>query len=244
MEKKVSLIIGGTGGIGVETARLLLEEGKIVCITGKNIDEANKEVNKLRELGAQFYNLDVLDKKSVENTISSVFEKNNKVDSIVYSISAPIINKRIGDLKWEDFQEHIDTQIKGLLFLTQLILPKINETRVKFVVVLTEYCLAKPPSMVAHYVTAKYGLMGFVKSMAVEINPKKATFNMISPGMVNTKLLSNLPEKLLELTAYHNPMKRIAEPKDVANVISFLLSEKADYLNGVNIPINGGNIFI
>ena len=77
---------------------------------------------------------------------------------------------------------------------------------------------------------------------ASELDPKKYSFNMISPGMVNTGLLSNLPPKLIELTAEANPMKRIAEPSDVAKIISFLLSDQADYLNGVNIPVNGGNI--
>ena len=55
--------------------------------------------------------------------------------------------------------------------------------------------------------------------------------------------LSNLPAKLIEITAGANPMKRIAKPKDVANVIKFLVSDEAEYLNGVNIPVNGGNIF-
>jgi len=65
---------------------------------------------------------------------------------------------------------------------------------------------------------------------------------MISPGMTNTGLLSNFPSKLIELTAQKNLLKRIAEPKDIANVALFLASEESDYLNGVNIAVNGGNV--
>ena len=86
--------------------------------------------------------------------------------------------------------------------------------------------------------------MGYVKSMASELGGKNITFNMVSPGMVDTKLLLSLPPKLVELTAHKNPMNRISKPSDVASVIAFLASDKADYLNGVNIPVNGGNIFI
>ena len=98
--------------------------------------------------------------------------------------------------------------------------------------------------MLSHYVTAKYGLLGFVKSLASELTAYNCTFNMVSPGMVKTDLLSNVPHKLIEMTASASPMKRIADPSDVAKVIYFLASDNSDYLNGVNIPINGGNIFL
>jgi len=98
--------------------------------------------------------------------------------------------------------------------------------------------------MLSHYVTSKYALMGFMKSMCSELTANNCTFNMVSPGMVDTPLLDHLHPKIREVNAFKNPMKRIARPSDVAEVISFLVSEKAEYLNGVNIPINGGNVLI
>ena len=67
---------------------------------------------------------------------------------------------------------------------------------------------------------------------------------MVSPGMVETKLLDNMHSKIKEVASFKNPMKRIAQPTDVAEIIAYLISEKANYLNGVNIPVNGGNILI
>ena len=68
-----------------------------------------------------------------------------------------------------------------------------------------------------------------------------STVNMVSPGIVDTKLIKDLPPKFIEIAAYQNPLKRIADVKDVSNIISFLASDESDYLNGVNIPVNGGN---
>ena len=75
-----------------------------------------------------------------------------------------------------------------------------------------------PPASLSDYITAKYGLMGLCKSLAVELAKYNCTINMISPGMTKTDLLSNLPPKLIEMTALQNPLKRIASVKDVANV--------------------------
>jgi len=244
MEKNLSLIIGGTGGIGIETAKTLLDEGMKVCVCGRdNLESARKELIAFKETDVDFYNLDLTKKESVEKTISLILNKHKEINSIIYSVSNPIKHSKIENLEWVDFQEHIDIQIKGFLTVVQAILAKVENPKIKFVVVLTEYCIGKPPAGISNYITAKYGLMGFVKAMASELSRGNCTFNMVSPGMVDTKLLSNLPPKLIEITAHQNPLGRISKPKDVANVLSFLVSDKADYLNGVNIPINGGNIF-
>jgi NAD(P)-dependent dehydrogenase (short-subunit alcohol dehydrogenase family) len=83
--------------------------------------------------------------------------------------------------------------------------------------------------------------MGLAKSLSVELAPYKTTVNMISPGMVETDMLINMPKKLLEINANQNPLGRNGNTEDVASVISFLASDSADYINGINIPINGGS---
>lgn len=242
MDKKLSLIIGGTGGIGLKTAEVLSKKDWKICLCGKNkTEDALKKLNGLEKIN--FYKIDICDKNSIEKIISIILEDHKRIDSVIYSVSIPIENKKIEDLTWDEFQKHIEAQIKGFFNLVQTILSKIKNQKIKFIVILTEYCLGKPPQMVSHYITAKYGLMGLVKSLASEIDATYCTFNMVSPGMTQTGLLNNLPPKLIEIVAEKNPMKRIADPVDIAKVISFLVSDESDYLNGVNILINGGNIF-
>ncbi|NQV08249.1 SDR family oxidoreductase [Candidatus Woesearchaeota archaeon] len=234
--KKLALVIGGSGGIGAETAKVLSKNMK-VCLT------YNK--NKVKQNYSGAYKMDIRNEENIKKIVSEILKEHKKIDVVVYSISTPIKNKKAVDLEWSDFQEHIDMQSKGLFSVVKELSPLISQNHgIKFIVVLSESCLGNPPSMMAHYVTGKYSLMGLTKTLAVELAKNNCTFNMVSPGMVKTDLLSNFPSKMVEMAAYNNPMKRIAEPSDVAKVISFLASKDSDYLNGVNIPINGGNIIL
>lgn len=246
MERKIALVIGGSGGIGIETAKTFVDKGMTTCVSYyKNETKARKELDKYGVKDPELYKFDMNDDETIDNSIKIILDKHKKIDVIVYCVSTPIINKNFRDLTWEDFQGHVNVQIKGLFTVIKALSgPIYSNNKIKFIVVLTEYVIGKPPSMLSHYITAKYGLMGLVKSLASELVKNNCTFNMVSPGMVKTGLLSNVPPKLVEITAYNNPMKKIAEPTDVAKVISFLASEESDYLNGVNIPVNGGNIFL
>jgi 3-oxoacyl-[acyl-carrier protein] reductase len=246
MDKKFALIVGGSGGIGIETAVFLFKKGFEVGLTyHKNVAHVQEKLNENGVKCAGLYCLDVVKEEDVKKMVSLILRDKPCVDYVIYCVSGPLLNKRLGELHWNEFQEHVDVQVRGFFNLVKEFWPLISKkNRMKFIVVLSESCIGKPPSMLSHYVTAKYALMGFVKCMAVELAPYNCMFNMVSPGMVRTGLISNMPAKLVELVEYNNPMKRIATPADVAKVISFLASDDSDYLNGVNIPVNGGNIFI
>jgi NAD(P)-dependent dehydrogenase (short-subunit alcohol dehydrogenase family) len=80
--------------------------------------------------------------------------------------------------------------------------------------------------------------------MAVELAAFGSTVNCVSPGMVKTELLEHFPVRLVEATAAQNPLRRLATPEEVANVVGFLASSKAGYLNGVNLTVNGGSVML
>ena len=96
----------------------------------------------------------------------------------------------------------------------------------------------------SHYITAKSALSGFSKALALELAPKGIRINLVSPGMTDTDLVANIPEKIKLLSAAQTPLRRIAQPEDIANAISFLSSTKSDYLSGETIRINGGQVMI
>jgi NAD(P)-dependent dehydrogenase (short-subunit alcohol dehydrogenase family) len=244
MNKKIVLIIGGSGGIGSAATRCLLQDGAFVYSTYFR----NKEpIERLREEFGNdcitFQQCDARQEREVKATIDKVLEEYNKIDVVVFALTTPLRHKRILDLEWSDVYEHLEPQLKGMLFVMKSLREQIrSKHKTKFIVILTESCMGSPPKGFAHYVTSKYGAMGLSKAMAVELAQYGCTVNMICPGMVDTNLLKHLPPKLIEITAQQNPLKRIADPEDVANVVSFLASDKSDYLNGVSIPVNGGGV--
>jgi len=245
MDKRVALVLGGTGGIGQEIIKLLLKEGMDVCSTYHNQEKRDESLQGLSKETVSLYKMDLSDKTSVDRAFGEILKKHERIDTVVFSVTLPIENKPILKMEWEDFEKHINLQVGGLFNVVRNLKGQIRtKHKTKFIIILTEYCIGKPPSGLAHYVTAKYSLMGFAKSMAGELAKYNSTINMISPGMVNTDLLSKLPPKLVELTAENNPLKRIAVPKDVAGVVLFLAGENSDYLNGVNIAVNGGGVMM
>ncbi len=242
---KTALVIGGSGGIGLEIANALVNNGIKVCAT--YYKDKNK-LEKLQESNKNYmstHQIDLLDENSTKKTFQQIFKEHKQIDIVIFSVVRPIKHKNLLNLEWEDFEEHLDLQIKGMFYVVQNLKEQIQAKRkTKFIILLTEYCIGKPPAGISHYVAAKYCLMGLAKSMAVELSKYNCTVNMVSPGMVDTDLISNLPPKLVELTAENNPLKRIATPKDVAKVVLFLSSDDSDYLNGANITVNGGSVML
>lgn len=231
---KVAVIIGGDGGIGTAIAQKMVSKGIKVYSSYYN-DKPNTP-------HIIFFNMDVTDFDSTRRAFSKILNK-QKIDIIVFSVSAKIENKPLISLQWDDYSKHIDVQIKGFFNVVNALKDQLKlKNKIKFIILLTEYCIGKPPAMISHYITSKYGLMGMAKSMAVELAKFNCTVNMVSPGMTSTGLIANLPPKLIEITATNNPLKRIASPVDVANIVAFLASDESDYMNGTNILINGGGV--
>lgn len=226
---KSVLVVGGSGGIGRAVIRCLAADGLAVAATYRSHqpeDSANPT----------WHELDVTDSNAVIRLVHHLPPS----DVIVYAPTAPTAHHPIAKLDWKAMQAHHDVQVKGFFNLVKAIQPQLKDRPAHFIIILTEYCLGQPPAGLADYVSAKYALMGLAKTMAVELGKYGSRVNMVSPGMTQTELLAELPVKLVELTAAQNPLGRIARPEDVAAVVSFLASDGASYLNGVNIPVNGG----
>jgi NAD(P)-dependent dehydrogenase (short-subunit alcohol dehydrogenase family) len=246
MSKKLALIIGGNGGIGSSAARKLIKDGMHVCLTyHNNRDQIDKIKAEFGDNDITEYQCNSLDSTETTKTISDIKNTFGNVDVVVFTLTSSLKNSRLLELEWRDYKEHFELQLKTMFHVTKALNEQIcGKHKTKFIVLLTEYCIGSPPKGLSHYVTSKYAAMGMAKAMAVEFAQYGCTVNMISPGMVETPLLDSLPSKLIEITAYQNPMKRNAIPEDVSNAISFLASEQSDYLNGTNIVINGGGKII
>jgi 3-oxoacyl-[acyl-carrier protein] reductase len=110
----------------------------------------------------------------------------------------------------------------------------------KVLFVLSSVTEGRPPAALSHYVTAKYAVLGLMRSLSQEYAAKNIQINGVSPSMVETKFLSDLDEKFLQLAAEAHPLKRNARVDDIVSAMSLLLTEGSDYMSGVNLPITGG----
>jgi 3-oxoacyl-[acyl-carrier protein] reductase len=239
----IILIIGASSDIGVELIMNLEEE----CLVIAHYNSCNQRLlqleghisNKLVAVKANLASEEEIE--SLLNTIEADYGIPNK---IVHLAASKLENIRFKDVVWEDFEKDINISFKSLVMILKRFLPKLaKEKRGHVVVILSSCVFGVPPKALSHYTTIKYALLGLVKSLASEYADKRIRINAVSPSMTETKFLSNINEKLIEISAQNNPLNRNATPSDIVPAVKFLLSADASFINGANIPISGGEIF-
>ena len=245
--KRVALVVGSTGGIGKATCMQLAEDGFDIAISYRhNVELAKTIKEQIIALGgkALIVNADITDFEQVQDMINKIIRKFGTITVVASCATVNIPNIKIDDLEWERIQEQIDLNIKGSFNIVKCVIPIMENNKYGKIINITTQYIETPNSQLVHYITAKSALHGFTKALAFELAPKGIRINMVSPGMTDTNLLADIPEKTRLLTAAQTPLRRIAVPKDVACAISYLASEKSDFLTGETIRVNGGQVMI
>lgn len=248
-EKKVAIIIGATGGIGAATARKFAENSyDLILHYNSNAEKARNLKHELQELGVKVVTVqgDIRASETVEKLYESTKRFSPYVSAIVHAATTQLITMDWEDLEWEMIQSQIDINIKSSFLLAKRFLPMMEQNENAsscFVFVSTQWVEAPVPNWL-HYVTAKSALVGMAKSMAIDFAKKGVRVNLVSPGMTETDLIAEVPQKARLLIEAKCPRHRLAQPIDVANAIYFLASEDADYLTGETIRVNGGMVML
>ena len=244
LKGKVAVITGASRGIGAEVARVFAKNNaKVVVNYNKSEKQAVNLVEELKKMGnenkgcAIAVKADVSRKEEAELFIDSAIKSFGKIDILVNNACSAVERVAFAKSSWENFQEKMDIVLKGAYNCTKAALKSMEKGAI--VNVVSTYTLGTPPPKISPYVTAKYGLLGFTRALAAELGPK-IRVNAVSPGMTQTELIAHLPEKLKEIVAEQTPMKRLAMPRDIAEAVLFLASDRAEHITGINLPVNGG----
>lgn len=242
LDGKTALITGGNSGIGLETARTFVDEGARVAVVGRDRDKLD-EVRE--ELGDphRTYNADVREVSELEDVFNDVANRFDGLDALFANagVTRPC--------PFEDVDEdHLDRQMainfKGTFFTVQKALPHVNEDG--SVVITTSNLNQMGMEGMSVYSASKAALRSLVRTLTAELSPEGIRVNAVSPGPVETPLYEkfDLPEDDLEgmkkEIAGDVPLKRFAEPEEVAEVVTFLASDKASYMQGEEVVVDGG----
>ena len=246
-KNKVALVVGGTGGIGCATCLQLANDGFDVIIHfNKNMDKAIEIQNEIIKLGrkAIIFQADISDEQKTNDLVDYGIRKFDRIDMFVNCAATAIPPIKVMDLTWSDFLHQLEINIRVNLKLIKNILPGMIANKYGKIVTISTIYSDKPNLNLTHYTTAKAALEGFTKSLALELAPKGIYVNMISPSIISTELTADIPEKIKLMTIAQTPLRRLATPEDVAGAISFLASDKSNFLSGENIRLNGGQVMI
>lgn len=242
-----ALVLGATGGIGRATVAKLAEAGFEVGIHyNRNKKLANEICKGIKEKGGKAFVLqaDLLNSSQVTELKNSITREWNALSVLVNASSLSIPNIKFQDIEWKDIQQQLDIHVRSTFELIKALLPLMEVQSYGKVVTLTTQAIEQPNEQWLHYITAKSALDGLSKGLAVELAKKGVRFNMVSPGMTDTELISEIPKKARLLTAAKTPLKRIATPDDVAEAILYLSQTKSDFITGETIRVNGGQVML
>ena len=225
----------------------LAEDGNnIILHYYQNKTKADRLKKKLQKIGSgvRVVSGDITVRKDVEKIREHAQRAFGSIPVVVNCSTLKVPNIKFSDLEWCDIEKHFNINIKGAFNLIKSFRRDWeNNSFGKFIGLTTLYT-EKPQPELLNYITSKTALNGFSKALACELAPKGIRINLVSPGMVDTDLVADIPEKVKLLSAAQTPLRTLASASDVAGVICFLASNKANYLTGETIRVNGGQIML
>ena len=222
------LIIGGSSGIGQELATQLSESGKQVIAT------FNKNEPVVESPRIQFHHLNVLEE------VISLDYLPDELSGFVYCPGS-IQLRPFERIKPADFEADYKLQVIGAIRLIQMVLPRLKKAENAAIVLFSTIAVQTGLPFHAQVAASKGALEGLTKALAAELAPK-IRVNCIAPSLTNTPLAAPLlnTEQKVEANALRHPLKRIGTPADIANMAAFLLSEKASWITGQILHVDGG----
>lgn len=240
-QNKIALITGANKGIGAAIALQLSLCGYDIWLNYLSDDKSAENIKQKIIANNQkciLIKCDVANNVEVKDKIGCLLEQN--IPQVIINNAGFTSNNLFLNLTEKEWTGVIDVTLNGFFNITKLVLPKMIEQCIHGRIInITSMAAHGGQKGFSHYSAAKAGLLAATKSLAVELADYNILVNAISPGFVDTDRLrlANLP---LEDMAKTVPLKRLAIPDDIANMVSFLVSEKANYITGQEFHINGG----
>lgn len=244
---RVALIVGATGGIGAAVCQQLAEDGFDIALhyhSGKAAAEKLSQQLASTHRQVLLVQADITQPESVVSMVDAVMRKFGGIFVVVNCATIKVANIKFQQLEWQDMENHWQVNVRGAFNLSKAVIPVMTQQRFGKIINFSSKECEMPSPEWLHYNTAKMALIGFSRSLAVEMAPKGIRVNLISPGMTDTALIADVPEKAKLMVAARTPLQRLATPEDVAGVVSFLASSKSDYMTGETLRVNGGQVML
>lgn len=242
LENKVAIVTGASRGIGKETALTLASYGATVIINYNGSKEkAEAVVEEILAAGgcAKAIQANVADSDSVKTMIDDVKKEFGRIDILVNNAGITKDNLLMG-MKEEDFDAVIDTNLKGAFLCMKHVIRIMMKQRYGRIINMSSVTGVMGNAGQVNYAASKAGLLGMTKSLAREVGSRGITVNAVAPGFIDTEMTQVLPENVKEEIIASIPLKRAGQTKDIAETVAFLASDKAAYITGQTISVDGG----
>lgn len=242
LKEKVALVTGASRGIGKAIALSFSREGAFVIINYNGSKEKAEEVkNEIIEKGgkAEIYQCNVAKENEIKEMIDFIIKTYGKLDILVNNAG---ITKDglIMKLSEDDFDNVMNINLKGTFLCTKHVARQMMKQRSGRIINMSSVVGVMGNAGQVNYSASKAGIIGLTKSLAKEIGSRGVTVNAVAPGYIVTDMTNELSDSVKEKILEGVPLKRMGKPEDIAEACTFLASDKASYITGQVIGINGG----
>lgn len=235
---EIALVTGASKGIGASIALQLAADGYDIWLNYRSDDAGAQaiaaEIEK-KGRGCTLLKFDVTDEEAVENTLSPLLEKT--VPFIVVNNAGFARDSIMMMMSSGDWSKVLDVHLNGFFHVTKPVISKMLRKRKGRIINIASTSGETGVAGQTNYSAAKAGLIGATRSLAVEVAKRNILVNAVTPGFIETDMVNDLP---VEEIKKQIPLKRLGSPEEVAGVVSFLCSDKASYITGQVLAVNGG----
>ncbi len=241
LQEKVAFVTGASQGIGCATAEVLAEAGARVVVASRQIEKLNKVAARIQAAGGEALavRMDVASEDEIKAAFAQATERFGRVDILVNN--AGIARDQIAlRMKREDWDAVLQTNLTGAYLCSQQALRGMLRQQWGRIINITSVVAQTGNPGQANYISAKAGLIGLTKALAMELASRNITVNAIAPGFIVTPMTAGLPEKVRTDLIARIPLGRMGSDREIACGVLFLASEEARYITGHVLDINGG----
>lgn len=242
LEGKVAIVTGASRGIGKAIAQMFVDQGATVCFTYMSSAEKAKALEE--ELSAKGgtvkgFKSDAGDFDAAQKLIDDVVAEFGRIDILINNagITRDNLLMRMSEEQWDEIMA---VNLKSVFNLTKAVLKPMLKARAGSIINMSSVVGVKGNAGQANYAAAKAGVLGFTKSIALELGSRNIRCNAIAPGFIETEMTGALDEKTVQGWREAIPLKRGGTPEDVANLCVFLGSDMSTYITGQTINVDGG----
>ena len=238
LENKVVLITGASRGIGKATATLFVKEGARVIIVATNEENTKKTA---LEIGVAYRIADVSKKDVVDQLIANLLIEYGNIDILVNNAGITRDSLLI-KMSEQDYDDVIAVNLKSVYNTCQALARPFLKARKGKIINITSVVALMGNSGQTNYAASKAGIIGFSKSLAVELGSRGINVNCIAPGFIETDMTEGLTEEQKTALMLKVPLKRLGRPEEIAAAALFLASAHSDYITGHTLTVDGGMV--
>lgn len=241
LNDKVAIITGGTRGIGLEIGRVFLEEGAKVILFGSKEESVRKALDTLKKENSNYdvkgYYPELINESEIKEVFKTIEDEYGHIDILVNNAGVSS-NTPLMDYTIDEFDKIMNINVKAVFILSKVAIPYLKKTKGVILNTSSMVSMYGQASGVV-YPASKFAVNGITKSLARELAPLGIRVNAVAPGITETDMVKSLPQELIEPLIKTIPLGRIGTPKDIANAFLFLASDKASYITGAIINVDG-----